>query len=62
MRQATEMQALYKKYNVNPASSILVTFLQFPVIMAIYMAVQRSYAVATGSFMGMDLQAHNLLE
>lgn len=60
MRQATEMQALYKKYNVNPASSILVTFLQFPVIMAIYMAVQRSYAVATGSFMGMDLQITTL--
>ena len=56
MRQANEMQALYKKYEINPASSMLVTFLQFPVIMAIYMAVQRSYAVATGTFMGLDLQ------
>ncbi len=56
MRQAQEMQALYKKYDINPASSMLVTFLQFPVIMAIYMAVQRSYAVATGTFMGLDLQ------
>jgi len=56
MRQAQEMQALYKKYEINPASSMLVTFLQFPVIMAIYMAVQRSYAVATGTFMGLDLQ------
>jgi YidC/Oxa1 family membrane protein insertase len=57
MRQASEMQALYKKYEINPASSLLVTFLQFPIIMAMYMAVQRSYSVATGSFMGMDLQA-----
>lgn len=56
MRQAQEMQALYKKYDINPASSMLVTFLQFPVIMAIYMAVQRSYAVATGTYMGLDLQ------
>jgi len=57
MRQASEMQALYKKYDINPGSALLVTFLQFPIIMAMYMAVQRSYAVATGSFMGMDLQA-----
>lgn len=56
MRQASEMQALYKKYNINPASSLLVTFLQFPIIMAMYMAVERSYAVATGSFMGISLQ------
>lgn len=56
MRQANEMQALYKKYDVNPMGSLLVTFLQFPVIIAMYMAVQRSYAVATGSFLGMDLQ------
>lgn len=56
MRQANEMQALYKKYDINPMGSLLVTFLQFPVIMAMYMAVQRSYAVATGFFLGMDLQ------
>ncbi len=60
MRQASEMQALYKKYNINPAGSLLVTFIQFPVIMAMYMAVQRSYAVATGTFMGMDLQTKPL--
>lgn len=56
MKQGAEMQALYKKYNVNPASALLVTFLQFPIIMAMYMAVQRSEAVATAHFMGMDLQ------
>lgn len=56
MRQANEMQALYKKYDINPASTILVTFIQLPVIMAMYMSVHRSFAVATGSFLGMDLQ------
>ncbi|MGM9941206.1 MAG: YidC/Oxa1 family membrane protein insertase [Bulleidia sp.] len=56
MRQANEMQALYKKYNISPFGTILVTFLQFPIIMAMYMAVQRAEAVAHGTFLGMDLQ------
>lgn len=56
MRQAQEMQALYQKYKINPASVMLVTFIQLPVIMAMYMSVQRSFAVATGTFLGMDLQ------
>ena len=55
MKQATEMQALYKKYNVNPFSMILVTFLQFPIIISMYQAVQRSSAVKTGTFMGLSL-------
>ena len=56
MRQANEMNALYKKYDINPVSTLLVTFLQFPVIMAMYMAVQRSSAVQNGEFLGMNLQ------
>lgn len=56
MRQAAEMQALYKKYDISPTGTILVTFLQFPILMAMYMAVQRSEAVQTGSFLGMSMQ------
>ena len=56
MRQANEMNALYKKYNINPFGTIAVTFLQFPIIMAMYMSVQRAEAVATGTFLGIDLQ------
>ena len=56
MRQAAEMQALYKKYDINPASMILITFLQLPIMMAMFYAVQRSEAVQTGSFLGMNLQ------
>ena len=56
MRQASEMQALYKKYDINPASVLLVTFLQFPVIMAMYMSVHRSEAVQNGTFLGLSLQ------
>ncbi len=49
MRQAQEMQNLYKKYNINPLGTILTAFIQFPIIIAIYQSVQRSAAVATGS-------------
>ena len=56
MRMAQETQALYKKYDINPLSTILVTFLQFPVIMAMYMSVHRSWAVQSGTFLGMNLQ------
>lgn len=56
MRQAAEMQALYKKYDISPTGTLLVTFLQFPILMAMYMAVQRSEAVQTGSFLGMNMQ------
>ncbi len=56
MRMAQEQQALYKKYNINPFSMILVTFLQFPIIIAMYQAVQRATAVKTGTFMGLSLE------
>jgi len=56
MRQAQEMQALYRKYNVNPMSSILVMFLQIPVIFAIYQSVQRAETVANGMFFGVSLK------
>lgn len=56
MRQAQEMQNLYKKYDINPAGAMLVTFVQLPIIMAMYMAVQRAEAVQTGTFLGMNLQ------
>ncbi|MBQ8067726.1 MAG: membrane protein insertase YidC [Solobacterium sp.] len=55
MKQAQEMQNLYKKYNVNPFSMILITFLQFPIIISVYQAVQRATAVRTGTFLGLPL-------
>jgi len=55
-KQALEMQKLYQKYDVNPFSMLLVTFLQFPIIIAMYQAVQRASEIATGTFMGLDLQ------
>lgn len=55
MRQAQEMQQLYDKYQINPFSSILGLFIQMPVIMAIYYAVQRAEVVVNGTFLGVDL-------
>ena len=55
LKQANEMQALYKKYNVNPFSTILTMFIQFPVIIAMYQAVQRSALLKTGTFLGNNL-------
>jgi YidC/Oxa1 family membrane protein insertase len=56
MKQAQDMQNLYKKNEVNPLSTMLSTFVQFPVIIAMYQAVQRAEAVATGSFFGLSLE------
>ena len=60
MMQAQETQALYKKYDINPLTTILGTFVTLPIIFAMWQAVQRSYAVATGTFMGVDLQVSPL--
>ncbi len=40
MRQQQEIQALYKKYGVNPLGCLL-PFLQMPIFLAIYYAVRR---------------------
>lgn len=55
MRMSQEMQALYTKHKINPFSSILILFIQMPIIMAFYYAVQRAAVVVEGSFLGIDL-------
>jgi len=55
MKQAQEMQALYTKHKINPFGTILVAFIQFPVIIAMWQAVQRSEAVLTGVLLGAEL-------
>jgi len=56
MKMSQEMQALYSKHNINPFGSIVVMFIQFPVIIAMYQAVQRAAAVVNGSVFGTSLQ------
>ena len=55
MRMSMEMQNLYKKYNVNPFGALLTSFIQLPILFAVYSAVRRSAAVANGSFLGTSL-------
>ena len=56
MRMAQEQQQLMKKYDVNPGSMMLVQFIQLPIIMAMFMAIQRAEAIVNGTFLGMNLQ------
>ena len=55
MAQAQEMQQLYNKYNLNPLGSIVTPLLQFPILIAMYYAVQRADAVVSGTAFGMPL-------
>lgn len=55
MMQAQEMQALYSKYKINPLGTIVVTFIQFPIILGVYQATMRAETVVNGSFMGINL-------
>ncbi len=54
-RMSMEMTKLYDKYDVKPGMAMLSTFIQFPILIAMYNAVRRSAAVATGVFFGVDL-------
>lgn len=56
MKMSQETMALYKKHGINPIGSMLTLFLQMPILVAIYHAVQRSVAVKTGTFMGLSLE------
>lgn len=55
MKQAQELQRLYDKHGINPFGTLLVTFVQLPVIFAIYQAVMRASSVYAGKFAGMSL-------
>lgn len=54
-RMSMEMQALYKKYDVNPIGSLVTTFIQLPVLFSMYAAVRRASSVTQGTFMGASL-------
>ena len=54
-RQAQEMQALYQKYNINPFTSMIMPFVQLPILICMYYAVQRADAVVSGTVLGQSL-------
>lgn len=55
MRQSQEMMMVYKKYNMNPMSGCLFSFIQLPLLIAFFEAVQRTPAIFEGKFLGLQL-------
>lgn len=54
-RMAMEVQQLYQRNGINPIGTIVTTFIQFPLLIGMYNAVRRSYAVANAEFMNAKL-------
>ena len=54
-KQSQEMMMIYKKYNINPISGCLVSFIQLPIFIAFYEAVQRFPAIFEDTFLSIQL-------
>lgn len=57
MMMAQEMQKLYSEHNISPFGSIIVMFLQLPIIFGMYQATMRASSVINGTFMGINLES-----
>ena len=55
LRQNQEMMMIYKKYNFNPLTSCLVSFIQFPLLLAFLEAINRVPAIFEENFLGIQL-------
>lgn len=55
MKMQTETMAVYKKYNISPASGCLVSFIQLPLLFAFFEAVQRTPAIFEEKFLALKL-------
>lgn len=53
-RLAQETADLYKKNKINPLTSILVMFIQFPVFLCVWAALQGSSILSSGSLFGLN--------
>ena len=54
-KQSQEMMMIYKKYNINPISGCIVSFIQLPIFIAFYEAVQRFPAIFEDTFLTIQL-------
>ena len=54
-RMAEEMNRLYKKHKINPLTSLLVMFIQFPVFICVWGALSGNAALTSGTVLGLDL-------
>lgn len=55
MKKSQEMTMIYKKYNINPFSSCLYSFIQLPLFIAFLEAINRVPALFEGHFLGLQL-------
>ena len=55
VKQNQEMMAVYQKYKINPLSGCLFAFLQLPIFIAFFEAVQRTPVIFEDKFLGLQL-------
>lgn len=55
MQKSQEMMMIYKKYNINPLSGCLFSFIQIPLFFAFYEAISRIPAIFEETFLGFQL-------
>ncbi len=55
MKQSQEMMLIYKKYNISPMSGCLFSFLQLPLFIAFFEAINRVPAIFESDFLGLQL-------
>ncbi len=55
MKQSQEMMLIYKKYNISPMSGCLFSFLQLPLFIAFFEAINRVPAIFEDTFLGLQL-------
>ena len=54
-RKAQEMMMIYQKYQINPVSGCLLSFVQLPLLFAFYEAINRTPAIFEDTFLGFEL-------
>lgn len=55
MQKSQEMLIIYKKYKINPMAGCLYAFIQLPLFLAFYEALNRLPLIFEGSFLGLHL-------
>ena len=54
-KKAQEMMMVYQKYKINPISGCLLAFIQLPLLLAFYEAIQRTPAIFEDKFLFFEL-------
>ena len=54
-KKAQEMMLIYQKYKINPISGCLFAFIQLPIFIAFFEAIQRTPVIFEDKFLGLQL-------